>query len=81
MTPRCNFRGSEGHSLSLDGNDAPIANDNTLAIARGMTSFGTGCRRRQNRGNKTAIELFLGGVAGWDTGLRRRLDDGKSNPD
>ncbi len=34
-----------------------------------------------SRGDKTPLELFLGGVAGWDTGLRRRLDDGKSKLD
>ncbi len=25
-----------------------------------------------------AIELFLDGIRGWEAGLRRRLDDGKS---
>jgi hypothetical protein len=30
-----------------------------------------------NRDNKTAIELFLTGVRGWEAGLRRRMDDGK----
>jgi len=29
-----------------------------------------------SRGNKTAIELFLAGIASWDTGLRRRMDYG-----
>jgi hypothetical protein len=29
------------------------------------------------RGDKTAIELFMAGVRGWEAGLRRRLDDGK----
>jgi hypothetical protein len=23
------------------------------------------------------LSPFLGGIAGWDTGLRRRMDDGK----
>jgi site-specific DNA recombinase len=30
-----------------------------------------------SRGNKTAIELFVAGVQGWEAGLRRRLEDGK----
>ena len=34
-----------------------------------------------NRDDRTAIELFIDGVRGWETGLRRRLDDGKSKPD
>jgi hypothetical protein len=32
---------------------------------------------RQSRGDKTAIELFVAGVRGWQAGLRRRPDDGK----
>ena len=28
------------------------------------------------RGNKTAIELFIAGVQGWEVGLRRRMEDG-----
>jgi hypothetical protein len=36
---------------------------------------------QHNRGDKTPLELFLGGVAGWEAGLRRWLDDGKSKPD
>ena len=31
----------------------------------------------KSRGDKTAIELFFTGIAGWEAGLRRRLDDGK----
>jgi hypothetical protein len=34
-----------------------------------------------NQGNKTPFELFLSFVQAWDTGLRRRLDDGESMPD
>jgi hypothetical protein len=37
-------------------------------------------RKQQNpflsRGDKTAIELFIAGIRGWQAGLRRRLDDG-----
>ena len=33
--------------------------------------------RHPSRGDKTAIELFLTGLSGWDAGLRRRLDDAK----
>jgi hypothetical protein len=32
---------------------------------------------RKNPDDKTAIELFVAGVRGWQAGLRRRLDDGK----
>jgi len=31
------------------------------------------------RGDKTAIELFIAGLRGWEAGLRRRMDDGKAN--
>jgi hypothetical protein len=34
---------------------------------------------RRSRDNKTAIELFLTGLEVWEVGLRRRIDDGKSN--
>jgi hypothetical protein len=30
-----------------------------------------------NRGDKTAIELFLAGVRGWESVLQRRLDGTK----
>jgi hypothetical protein len=28
---------------------------------------------REDRENRTAIELFLAGIQGWETGLRRRI--------
>jgi hypothetical protein len=31
---------------------------------------------KDSRGNRTAIELFMAGIRGWEAGLRRRLDDG-----
>jgi hypothetical protein len=31
----------------------------------------------QRRGDKTAIELFIAGIRGWEAYPRRRLDDGK----
>ena len=31
----------------------------------------------KSRGLRTAIELFLTGIRGWEAGRRRRLDDGK----
>ena len=34
-----------------------------------------------SRGNKTAIELFLQEIRGWDVGVRRQVDDGKSELD
>jgi hypothetical protein len=34
-----------------------------------------------SRGDKTAIELFVAGIRGWEAGIRRRMDDGKSKPD
>jgi hypothetical protein len=30
----------------------------------------------QRGGDKTAIELFVGGLRGWEAGLRRRMNDG-----
>jgi hypothetical protein len=31
--------------------------------------------------DRTAIELFIAGVRGWEGDIRRRLDDGKSKQD
>jgi hypothetical protein len=31
-----------------------------------------------SRDDKTAIELFLTGIWGWEAGLRRKLENGKS---
>ena len=31
---------------------------------------------KNSRGDKTAIELFQQGLAGWDAGLRRVVDNG-----
>ena len=31
-----------------------------------------------SRGDKTAIELFLAGVGGWDAGLSRRMVDSET---
>jgi hypothetical protein len=33
---------------------------------------------KQSRDDKTAIELFLTGIWGWEAGLRRKLENGKS---
>jgi hypothetical protein len=35
---------------------------------------------RVSRGDKTPLELFIGGVTGWDTDLRR-MDERKVKPD
>jgi hypothetical protein len=34
---------------------------------------------QHNRGDWTAIELFTAGLRGWETAIRRRLDDEKSS--
>jgi hypothetical protein len=34
----------------------------------------------KNRGERTAIELFLAGIRGWEAGMKRRMDDDKSKP-
>jgi hypothetical protein len=31
----------------------------------------------RNRDDKTAIELFLAGVRGWEAEIRRRMEDGE----
>jgi hypothetical protein len=41
------------------------------ALAEGLVS-------ENSRGDKTAIELFVAGVLGWEGGIRRCLDDEKS---
>jgi len=32
------------------------------------------------RGDRTAVKLFIAGIQGWEAGLGRRLDHGKSKP-
>jgi hypothetical protein len=34
---------------------------------------------KRSRGDKTAIELFIAGVQGWEAGSRRTLDGGTSS--
>ena len=33
---------------------------------------------KKSRGDKTAVELFIGGIRGWEGDLRRRISDDKS---
>jgi hypothetical protein len=40
-------------------------------LAKGLVS-------ENSRGDKTAIELFLREIRGWEVEIRRRMDDGKS---
>jgi hypothetical protein len=35
--------------------------------------LGEGVLQKNSRGDKTAIELFLGGIRGWEADLRRRV--------
>ena len=37
-----------------------------------------GLLSEKSRDDKTAIELFLAGIRGWEAGLRRKLENGKS---
>jgi len=32
---------------------------------------------KNSRSDKTPIELFLAGIRGWETGIRRQFEDGK----
>ena len=34
-----------------------------------------------SRENRTAIELFVAGIAGWEAGLQRRIEDGNNKHD
>jgi hypothetical protein len=36
-----------------------------------------GLMPENSRDNRTAIELFVAGIFGWEAGLRRRIDDAK----
>jgi hypothetical protein len=38
-----------------------------------------GLLMENSRGDKTAIELFIAGVRGWEGGIRLRLIDGTSS--
>ena len=46
-------------------------------MTKPFDSLAKGLLVLSNRDNKTAIELFLAGVRGWESGLQRRLDDAK----
>jgi hypothetical protein len=54
---------------------------NRKALAPNEKQLSAEGRRRavifSNRDDKTLLELFLAGVAGWEAGLRRRFDHGK----
>lgn len=55
-------------------------NDVTLVptMRKPFDVLAEGLISKNSRGDKTAIELFLAGIRGWEAELRRRLDDGKS---
>ncbi len=46
-----------------------------LSMRKPFDAIVEGLFLKNSRADKTAIELFLAGVRGWETGLRRRLDD------
>ena len=39
------------------------------------------CRLKESGEDRTAIELFIAGVRGWEADVLRRSDDGKSRQD
>ncbi len=63
--------------VELDGRVSNLA----VATSKPFDVLAEGLLSEKSRGDKTPLELFLAGVRGWDTGLRRRLDDGKPKPD
>jgi hypothetical protein len=48
-----------------------------LARKKPTVDFDGGPMRKESRGDKTQLELFLASVRGWEAFSRRRLDDGK----
>jgi hypothetical protein len=46
------------------------------SIAKYFDLLAEGLVRKDSRGEKTAIELFIDGIQGWEAGLRRCIDDG-----
>ncbi len=50
------------------------SNPANCCLHNGCRDLGLGI----NRDDKTAIELFLTGIWGWEAGLRRKLENGKS---
>jgi hypothetical protein len=57
-----------------DGRSANL--DTTIEKPFGV--FTEGLNSKNSRDDKTAIELFLTGIWGWEAGLRRKLENGKS---
>ena len=59
-------------NCSLDGVTlVPTMRKPFDVLAEGLVS-------ENSRGDRTAIELFIAGVRGWEAGLRRRIGEGKS---
>jgi hypothetical protein len=41
--------------------------------------FDDGLPKTSSRGDKTAIELFIAGIRGWEAGMRQCLNDGTTS--
>lgn len=54
---------------------ATLAQVDEKSPSQGVDATGFICRD-----DRTAIELFLAGIRGWEAGLRRRMDDDKPSP-
>jgi hypothetical protein len=59
----------------------PASSTEPIGLGGHFDNLAEGPIAKSNRGDKTAIELFIAGVQGWEAGLRRRMDDSKSKPD
>lgn len=82
---RCVERGAQwlrsGHNREYPGRLVEMASSRPRLPETWATRFDVlaeGLLSKNSRGDKTPLELFLGGVQGWDIGLRRQFDDGRS---
>ncbi len=84
-SPVIDLTGSSSINISTSKAEAAIRKtaeaDDSDSAALLVTSGETGSLGSNSRGDKTAIELFIAGIQGWEAGLRRRMDNGKSKQD
>lgn len=60
--------------IELDGRVANLG----VTMRKPFDVLAEGLLSEKSRDDKTAIELFLTGIWGWEAGLRRKLENGKS---
>jgi hypothetical protein len=58
---------------NVNGTAAAIEKQPSFQARKPSDPLAEGHLQKDNRGDKTAIELFLAGILGWEAGMRRIL--------